>query len=141
MNIFIYSVLLLLFVVFQSAALNMFMLTYLAPDLVAILVVYISMNRKYRSSIISILLASYLLSIYSSESFYSISASFLVTFGVSRYIIVNFYTKKVYYMVLGIFISVFSGKLFTLILTGLSGFVLFMEHVLYLSIQSILTAC
>jgi hypothetical protein len=43
-------------------------------------------------------------------------------------------------MVLGIFISVFSGKLFTLILTGLSGFVLFMEHVLYLSIQSILTA-
>lgn len=140
MNIFIYSILLLLFIIFQSAALNMFLPTYFTPDLVAIFVVYISMNKKFRNSIISILLASYLLAIYSSESFYAIAASFLVVFGVSRYIIMNLYTKKSYYMLLGIFVSVFSGKLFTLILTGFTGFVLFMEHVIYISLQSILTS-
>jgi hypothetical protein len=140
MNILIYIVLLLFFVVLQSSVLNMFFSVYLVPDLVSIFVVYLSMNRRYRESILGIFLSSYLLSLYSSGSFYIIAASFLITFGVSRYLTINFYTGKSYYMVLGVFISVFSGKVFKLMLTDLSGFLLLAEQVLYLLIQSVLTA-
>ena len=140
MNVFIYSILLLLFVVIQSSVLNMFLPAYMTPDLVAIFVVYASMNRKYLNSIVAIFLCSYVLAIYSSESFYIIAVSLLITFGVSRYITINFYTRKIYYMTLGMFLSIFSGKLFVLIWTGFGGFVLFMEHFLYLFIQSVVTA-
>ncbi len=138
-NFSIYTFLAFLFVIIQSSVLNILLPAFITPDLLAILVIYISLNRKFSYSVGFTLLASYFMGLYSVAGFYIIAVSLLIVLATSRYLTKDLYTQKTYYFLLSLFIPFLFGKIFLILWIASSARVFFI-HIFYALSQSLLTA-
>ena len=140
MSVFIYICIAFLFTVVQTSFFNLFLPSWISPDLFAIFIVYMAMSRGFREGLLFTLFAGYMLSLNTSVGFLNVSLFSIVTFSVARYVSLNFYTNDIKYLFLTIALPVFANKIFTLFWLRFGNFLIFMEHFLYVILGTIVTA-